>query len=71
MSLTDHRMVAGGSAACACGDRPDRGVCGDRPDRGVCGDRPDRGDGLLLVGSFSANDLNMSCPYVDAPTLEA
>jgi hypothetical protein len=65
MSLTDHRMVAGGSAACACGDRPDRGVCGDRPDR------PDRGDGLLLAGSFSANDLNMSCPYVDAPTLEA
>jgi hypothetical protein len=59
MSLTDHRMVAGGSAACACGDR------------GVCGDRPDRGDGLLLAGSFSANDLNMSCPYVDAPTLEA
>ena len=30
----------------------------DRPER----DEPD--DGLLLVGSFSVNDLNMRCPIV-------
>ena len=30
----------------------------DRPER----DEPD--DGLLLVGSFSVNDLNMGCPIV-------
>ena len=37
----------------------------DRPER----DEPD--DGLLLVGSFSVNDLNMGCPIVDSLTVEA
>jgi hypothetical protein len=37
----------------------------DRPEL----EEPD--DGLLLVGSFSVNDLNMGCPIVDSLTVEA
>jgi hypothetical protein len=50
MSLTAHCTVSGGVAS-GTGDEPFE-------------DRGDRDDGLLLVGSLSVNDLNMSCPNV-------
>ena len=72
-------MVVGGSGA-GDGDFDDAGAFGDFDDAGAFDafddadafddgrddwperDEPD--DGLLLVGSFSVNDLNMGCPIV-------